>query len=316
MTEQHRITRLNDTPLPIDANAIVCYITIQNELPRLPDLLAYYRRLGVDRFIILDNHSTDGGVDYLVAQPDIHLYGTRASFAKSRCGVLWTNHLLDKLCRDRWCLVVDADEYFVFPECERLGLRHLCNYLDDRGDEAVSAIMIDRYSRKAMNQIEDTQGQSLRRSYPYFDSTGYQVHQETSKFPAFKIIGGPRNRVLWDTLKPGFPPPIINKVPLIKWRKGAGLLKSTHFIHPMKLALLRGALMHFKFTGDFKARVLNAVREGNHAMNSREYKVYLRALTTVGDRSLMYPGSVQYTGSRQLSDLKLVYAPEDYYTYT
>ena len=132
-------------------------------------------------------------------------------------------------------------------------------------------------------------------------------------FPDFKIIGGPRKRVFWDMVKPDFPPPAISKLPLIKWREGAGLLKSTHFIRPMKLAELRGALMHFKFTGDFKARVLDAVREGNYSMNSREYKVYLKAFSAAGDRSLMYPGSVRYAGSRQLSDLKLVYAPENYY---
>ena len=42
-----------------------------------PAFLAHYRRLGADRFVILDDRSTDGTVAFLAAQPDVMVVGER-----------------------------------------------------------------------------------------------------------------------------------------------------------------------------------------------------------------------------------------------
>ncbi len=42
--------------------------TVRNEKIRLPYFLRYYRELGIDHFLIVDNDSTDGTLDYLGGQ--------------------------------------------------------------------------------------------------------------------------------------------------------------------------------------------------------------------------------------------------------
>ena len=86
---------------------------------RLPWLLGYYRGMGVDRFLVLDNDSDDGTRDWLLAQgPDVHLFHTPASFAASGAGMRWINRLLDEHGSGAWCLTIDADEVLVYPHCE------------------------------------------------------------------------------------------------------------------------------------------------------------------------------------------------------
>ena len=64
-------------PLAIRANpmlgsyaATVCVI-VHDEMFFLPAFLAHYRRLGADRFIVLDDRSTDGTRAFLAGEPDV-----------------------------------------------------------------------------------------------------------------------------------------------------------------------------------------------------------------------------------------------------
>ena len=50
----------------------------------LDDFLRHYRALGVDRFVVLDNGSTDGSVDLLARQPDVDLYQVPRRFLPLR----------------------------------------------------------------------------------------------------------------------------------------------------------------------------------------------------------------------------------------
>ena len=44
----------------IGSGAILCFVTLRNEAVRLPYFLDYYRALGVDHFLVVDNDSDDG----------------------------------------------------------------------------------------------------------------------------------------------------------------------------------------------------------------------------------------------------------------
>ena len=110
------IDRLDRHPLPSPEGEIRAFVPARNERTRLPWLLAYYRALGVHRFIVLDDNSDDGTREWLLAQgPDVHLFHTTASFAASGGGMRWTNRLLDEYGSGAWCLAVDADEVLVYP---------------------------------------------------------------------------------------------------------------------------------------------------------------------------------------------------------
>ena len=70
---------------------ILLFSTQRNEAIRLPYFLKYYRDMGVNHFLIVDNDSTDGSVDYLADQKDVSLWTTPRSYKRSRFGVDWLN---------------------------------------------------------------------------------------------------------------------------------------------------------------------------------------------------------------------------------
>jgi hypothetical protein len=67
-------------PVDIAADAPVLLSVVRNEALRLPYFLSYYRSIGFDRFIVVDNDSTDGTRELLLAQPDIFVFHTSEHF--------------------------------------------------------------------------------------------------------------------------------------------------------------------------------------------------------------------------------------------
>ena len=58
---------------------ILCFSTLRNEAVRLPYFLKYYRNMGINHFVFVDNDSTDGSLEYLAAQPDVSVWTTKSS---------------------------------------------------------------------------------------------------------------------------------------------------------------------------------------------------------------------------------------------
>ena len=104
---------------------ILLVSTMRNESIRLPYFLKYYRSLGVDHFMFVDNGSTDNSREHLLGQRDVSLWYTKASYKSASFGVDWMNYLQRKYSHDHWTLVVDPDEFFVFPFCDTRSIRAL-----------------------------------------------------------------------------------------------------------------------------------------------------------------------------------------------
>jgi hypothetical protein len=102
--------------------------------------------------------------------------------------------------------------------------------------------------------------------------------------------------------------PNLTKVPLIRWREGAGLVRSAHMLRPMALADEQPSvvLLHFKFLQDFHARAVDAVSRNAHFDGSREYRRYLDALKRDPGFSLHSERSVRYAGPDQLTALGIM----------
>jgi tetratricopeptide (TPR) repeat protein len=297
------IARLDRHELPPAAGEVRAFLLVRNEAVRLPWLLAYYRALGVDRFLILDNGSDDGTRDWLLAQgPDVHLFHTEASFATSGAGMRWTNRLLDEHGVGAWCLTIDADEALVYPHAETVPLKRLTAYLDGIGAEAMVAPMLDMYGSAPLDDLAYAPGQSLIEAFPWFDASGY-ARRDSSDFPYFRLHGGCRARVFHDTPGAG---PILQKVPLIRWAADIKYTSSKHTAFPCRLADITGALLHFKYLPEFAQQVRAEVARGQHYLGAKEYRTYLRRLEAGQGLSLMGPASCCYQGSRQLVELGLV----------
>ena len=107
--------RLEPRFSPPGAGDVLCFSCVRDEALRLPWFLEYHRRIGVDRFFVVDNGSSDGSTDFLLDQADVTVYYTVDSYAANRCGMVWLDELLESHGNGHWSLTLDADELLVYP---------------------------------------------------------------------------------------------------------------------------------------------------------------------------------------------------------
>ncbi len=192
--------RRDDRPVPAWKGELRASLVVRNESLRLPAVLDHHRKLGVDRFFVVDNDSADGTLELLLAQPDVHVFWTDAPFRTRKAH--WRAQLVDGFFRDGWGLHLDADELFVFPGMETLGLRELCGALEREGAAGLLAVLVDMYAREPIDRVRYRQGESLPERFPFFDREGYHLRFRSRKrrkriAPPFQISGGPRERLFF-----------------------------------------------------------------------------------------------------------------------
>lgn len=322
------IHRIDSRPLDFGADEIVAVGKLRNEMLRLPDFLRHHRRLGVGRFLAIDDRSDDGTRAFLLDQPDVHVFEIREPFAESRGGARWTSAVLDQFAPGRWALTLDADELFVYPGCENFDLRWLCRYLESTGADCMTADMVDMYPRWLGGPERYHAGESLVAFCPYFDSDTYMTRRRRG-FPTKYLVGGARARLFYDEPMPPtialydalvqllepyglarllpevnitrWQPPLLTKVPLARWLPGRRYINAGHLMAPPgKPGDVTGALLHFKFLHDFSDKVAIAVREGNYYRGSVEYQRYAERLGQNRSFELIYPKSLIYQSSDDL----------------
>lgn len=293
-----------------DVGEIRACLIVRDEALRLPSVLSHHRALGVDRFIVVDDGSTDGTLAYLAAQPDVHVVQTEFRYEARHRGVDWLNHVLDAFCDGHWTLTIDADELLVFPGCDDVGLRGLCGHLERHGARGVMALMIDMYGPGPVTEAVHAPTTSLLETCPWFDPGPYHAVR-AGPFPHVQFSGGPRARLFdFSAYQPR--PPVLTKVPLVKWARGARYVLSTHAITPLPLYPMLAGLLHFKFLSDFPERVARAVAEGQYYGGSKEYRAYKDLLDRAPDLCLRDARSARYAGPQQLVDLEIMYADAPY----
>src|SRR5690606_32591497 len=98
----------------LSADDIPLVFLTRNDRRFLNSFLAHYRRLGVTRFICVDDASDDGTREALLAEPDVDVFASNVRYKEARRGRLWREILFSIYGANRWYLNVDSDEYFIY----------------------------------------------------------------------------------------------------------------------------------------------------------------------------------------------------------
>ncbi len=289
---------------------ILLFCTLRNERARLPYFLQYYRKLGVGHFFFVDNGSDDGSREYLQHQPDVSLWRTTASYADSRFGVDWINWLLMRYAHGHWALVVDADEFLVYPFCDTRPLRALTDWMDNLGMRALGSMLLDMYPKEPIAEVSVAEGEDPFITSCWFDSGNYTA-SINHKYQNLWIQGGPRARTFFPDNADAAPS--LNKIPLVRWNRQYVYASSTHALLPRDLnhvydteggERISSVLLHAKFSNQFAARVAEEVERNQHYADSREYRAYLNEMPDTG--TFWTPWSERYVNWRQLEMLGLM----------
>ncbi len=308
--KSRELRRVVNRTSDIRAGDVLLFSVLRNERIRLPYFLEYYRNLGINHFLMVDNDSDDDSRKYLGEQPDVSLWHTTHSYKQSRFGVDWLNALQYRYGTGHWNLVVDVDEFLVYPFCDSRPLRALTDWLDASGVRSFGAMLLDMYPKGPIDEKEYKEGQNPFEIAEYFDAGNYMISRNP-KYRNLWIQGGVRARVFF----PNDPrkAPALNKIPLVKWRRGNVYVSSTHTLLPRGLNLVydesggektSGCLLHAKFLHTLRAKSEEELKRRQHYGNSREYRAYKQVLEKSPD--LWCPESEKYINWRQLEILGLM----------
>lgn len=322
--------------------ATVCAI-VHDEMYFLPAFLAYYRGLGADRFVILDDRSTDGTAEYLAGQPDVMVvespiryfeevtYGAeeQAGILETRAVRLWRDQMMTGFCDDQWAVMVDPDEFVVLPD--GLSLPAFAARLEAEGASAVWGAMIDMYPRA----IGDITGPGAAPTGPgafdlagpwFFDARPHIDPGQLIQSPAIPrtVYPGSVSRLFarWRLLEQGSllrqirrrisgyryqGASMIHKTPLVRWHAGDRFLNCHVTSKPVSPTHVI-AILHFKFTADLGRKIEYALSSGGYNQGSRSYRLYASLIDKMiqANANFIDKSSRQYSSWKDLQDARMI----------
>lgn len=269
-----------------------------NDINLLPAFLTHYRQLGVTRFICVDDQSKDGSHDYLASQPDVDLWTSSVRYADARRGRRWRETLFGIYGKNRWYLNVDSDEFLVFADCNSRSLSELFEALERAGDKRLAAPMLDMYGAQEQYPAKGDELMPWTIA-DHFDRKGYAIR---ARKRGIRLTGGPRHRRFSENNE-------LIKYPVIFWDDDCFFGSSPHSPLPFTRNFPEtwGALLHLKFYIDYKQKIAEAAREGQHFNGSIYYKRMEEELKAKGSIDLYDEAiSTRYVGPEQLIDLGFI----------
>ncbi|HVV94025.1 MAG TPA: glycosyltransferase family 2 protein [Hyphomicrobiales bacterium] len=318
----------------------VGFAPVRNERRRLGAWLAHYRAIGVERFVVVDNGSTDGGQEFLEAQPDVVALRSDGSFAAANCGIEWLTDLHRLVRPGTWILFADADELLVYRGWPARPLRSLLADAEAEDATAALAFMLDMYPDGPLESAPA--GADLMAAAPCFDGEYVFRRPPTRPWqppaPGIEVLGGPRLRLLssldrerrsgwlayllrgqFDRVLPFTPDallpllvalmprqmPNLSKVPLVRAGSGA-LYANVHTAIGARPFHENAVLLHYKFLADFAAKVAVECGRHEHYRRGSEYLMYAKLLKTHGALDLRHAGTRRFAGAEQLVQLGLI----------
>lgn len=281
--------------IDINLDDIILFASCRNEINKLDKFFEHYENLGIKQFIIIDNNSNDGSFEYLKNKSNVLLYFTKHSYRKSRFGMEWINALISEYKTNNWKLVVDIDELFVYYNYENISIHEYSKQLESENYDMASGTMIDMIPiNKNINEDKSINFDDCN----YFYNSFFFIN---NYLPPYTITKGG----LYNSISPSFLLH-ISKCPFFK-SNDLKFLVSTHYSTPLKTKINGCCLLHYKYIGEFKDKFIDEIARSEHALNSKNYKHYIKITEENYFQKVLNPELLtKYINSQQLLDLNLL----------
>jgi len=290
--------RIDQKPIPDALGEVRLFMVGIDSAHFIPHVLKHHFDIGVDRVFYIDNNSKDDSISILQTYENVHIWLQRKKFDQSnhKSGAAWVEVLLKEFGVGNWCLLLDLDELFVYPDYEKVPIRDFVDKQRKQGFEYIGARHIDMYSDK---KIKDTEiiG-SLLECCPYYDRSEFGCRKRVL---GFKSYYKKTPLVLY---KPNMVVDTGYHNVFVKHRdseSGSRVVSLRNELH--KRSTQTGAILHFKFT----CHLLNFIRLYGDNMSDAHVKKALYAGTADTnfydkDHSVFYNGSSDLKYFEQFTD--------------
>jgi hypothetical protein len=318
----------------VDPAAPTLFSTMKNEMGFLPVWLEHHRTIGFRQFLIWDDASDDGSLDYLIAQPDVVVLQSDLSFGslvryrdpegaerEERAGTYFKIALPHLFFDGAYVGYVDADEFLLLPP----GVSSICDVvarLQAEGAPSAVASVVEFFpaSAEGLRGALPESFAGLIAAYPWFQAerlvnlrSGEQPellgYSKTRRlFKAFAVephfVRKGWHRIWMPTRAKkaqAFQTSPKHKTPLVR-RDAGSRLTGSHYANlpPSSEVLLTVA--HFVFTAQFADKIARATEWGAHANAAAKYRYYAELLDRMQgvEDGFLDSNSVRYEGPEQL----------------
>jgi len=285
--------RLDKNKILKDPSEICLFVATRNNETLMPAFFEHHRKIGVDRFFVIDNMSSDGTIDFLLKQENTHIFQTNAPYRvkQGKRSVNWNRwaNELREYTMGNWCIVVDSDEFFIYTGYEDIGVKELVKHLDEEGSTGMRGYLIDMYSKCPVKDAIYKKGENIFDVLQYFDFPLDRKHN-----PRLRAMGNKKAIRL-------------NKYPLFKCSKTSVIGAGHHDIYGCKVSsTVRGGVLHFKFTSDYVDHLKVESARGVYYGKSKIKRRMLKKLSGNGEFSFYGDMSLKYINSEQLVELGIM----------
>ncbi len=162
---------------------ITLYSVIKNDSLFLQDWKEHYETLGVERFIIIDDHSNED-IGSKLNSKQVTLFKPLIGDFKT-CKIIWIKLLLKAFQKEKsWVLTVDSDE-FLSIESTAPTLQELIEQLNNKNRKFITSLIIDMLPNK-MFIPENYSGKDFIKYFNKFYFKASINNQEYKNIPSIK----------------------------------------------------------------------------------------------------------------------------------
>ena len=243
---------------------VICICIFRNFGDFFQKWIIHYKNIGITKFVLINCgkiEEFDELKKYINSlNVDVDFWRWSGVFSCNKeCAI--KQRIIDFYGINKWYLLVDSDELFIFPGFLKKNIRDYIVELEQKQVLLTKSLMIDIYPKGNVLLKKDLD------EWKYIDKSGYCRESKRNKIPRF--YGGMRTRVFG--IKSS-----IQKMSLFKYT-GNEFIANDHFIYPYELnnVPLKHVLLHYKFQPGFLDYYKTLIDEKVHWNESSEYKKYL-----------------------------------------
>ena len=243
---------------------VVCICIFRNFGDFFQKWIIHYNNIGITKFVLINCGKTEEFDElnkYINSlDVDVDFWRWSGVFSCNKECVI-KQRIIDFYGINKWYLLVDSDELFIFPGFLKKNIRDYIVELEQKQVLRTKSLMIDIYPKGNVLSKKDLD------EWKYIDKSGYCRESKRNKISRF--YGGMRTRVFG--IKSS-----IQKMSLFKYT-GNEFIVNDHFIYPYELnnVPLKHVLLHYKFQPGFLDYYKTLIDEKVHWNESSEYKKYL-----------------------------------------